>query len=105
MAAFTTIALAAGAAASIGGTVAGAVSAGKAERRARTDKNRLTGELEELEKSRQEEQSKFKSELDKKAEAVKKLEVQNSQNVQEKSEQKQENELLLQQHHQRDHSE
>jgi len=54
MAAFTTIALAVGTAVSVGGTVAGAVSAGKAERRARTDKNRLTDELEELEDSRQE---------------------------------------------------
>lgn len=38
----------------IGGAVVGAVSAGKSERRARSNKNRLTGELEELEKNRQE---------------------------------------------------
>jgi len=38
----------------VGGAVVGAVSAGKSERRARTNKNRLTGELEELEKNRQE---------------------------------------------------
>jgi len=38
----------------VAGSVYGAVSAGKAERRARTDKNRLTAELEELEDSRQE---------------------------------------------------
>ena len=38
----------------VGGAVVGAVSANKAERRARSNKNRLTGELEELEKNRQE---------------------------------------------------
>ena len=38
----------------IAGSVVGAVSAGKSERRARSNKNRLTGELEELEKNRQE---------------------------------------------------
>lgn len=38
----------------VAGSVYGAVSAGKAERRARSDKNRLTAELEELEDSRQE---------------------------------------------------
>ena len=37
----------------IAGSVVGAVSAGKSERRARTNKNRLTGELEELELKRQ----------------------------------------------------
>mgnify|MGYP003119912531 CR=1 FL=1 len=41
------------AAVAIGGSVIGAVSAGKAERRARSNKNRLTGELEELENDRQ----------------------------------------------------
>ena len=39
--------------ASVAGSTIGAISAGKAERRARTNKNRLTGELEELEKNRQ----------------------------------------------------
>ena len=43
-----------GTAASIAGSVVGAVQAGKAEKRARSNKNRLTGELEELEKNRQE---------------------------------------------------
>ena len=43
-----------GAVVGVAGSVYGAVSAGKAERRARTDKNRLTAELEELEDSRQE---------------------------------------------------
>jgi len=41
------------AAVAIGGSVIGAVSAGKAERRARNNKNRLTGELAALENSRQ----------------------------------------------------
>lgn len=39
--------------ASVAGSTIGAISAGKAERRARSNKNRLTGELEELEKNRQ----------------------------------------------------
>ena len=43
-----------GGAAAVAGSAIGAVSAGKAERRARSNKNRLTGELEELEKNRQE---------------------------------------------------
>ena len=41
-------------AAAIGSTIVGASAAGKAERRARGDKNRLMDELEELENSRQE---------------------------------------------------
>ena len=41
------------AAVAVGSTVAGAVSAGKAEKRARNDKNRLTGELDALESNRQ----------------------------------------------------
>lgn len=44
----------ASAAVAVTGSVIGAVSAGKSERRARSNKNRLTGELEELEKNRQE---------------------------------------------------
>jgi len=43
-----------GTAAAITGSVVGSVQAGKAEKRARNNKNRLTGELEELEKNRQE---------------------------------------------------
>jgi len=43
-----------GGAAAVAGSAIGAISAGKAERRARSNKNRLTGELEELEKNRQE---------------------------------------------------
>ena len=42
-----------GGVAAVAGSTIGAVSAGKSERRARTNKNRLTGELEELEKDRQ----------------------------------------------------
>ena len=42
-----------GGVAAVAGSTIGAVSAGKAERRARSNKNRLTGELEELEKNRQ----------------------------------------------------
>ena len=51
-ASFGVIAIAS-AAVAVTGSVVGAVSAGKSERRARTNKNRLTGELEELEKNRQ----------------------------------------------------
>lgn len=43
-----------GAAATLGGAALGAVSANKRAKRARSDKNRLTAELEELEDSRQE---------------------------------------------------
>ena len=43
-----------GTAVSVGGSVVGAVSAGKAEKRARSNKNRLMGELEALENKRQE---------------------------------------------------
>ena len=43
-----------GGVATVAGSAIGAISAGKAERRARSNKNRLTGELEELEKNRQE---------------------------------------------------
>ena len=43
----------ASAAVAITGSAIGAVSAGKSERRARSNKNRLTGELEELENDRQ----------------------------------------------------
>jgi hypothetical protein len=42
-----------GGAAAVAGSAIGAISAGKAEKRARNNKNRLTGELEELENSRQ----------------------------------------------------
>ena len=49
---FGVIAIVSGAVA-ITGSVVGAVSAGKSERRVRSNKNRLTGELEELEKDRQ----------------------------------------------------
>ena len=43
-----------GASVAVAGSAVGAISANKAERRARSNKNRLTGELEELEKNRQE---------------------------------------------------
>ena len=43
-----------GASVAVAGSAVGAISANKAERRARSKKNRLTGELEELEKNRQE---------------------------------------------------
>ena len=43
-----------GTAVAVGGSVVGAVSAGKAEKRARSNKNRLMGELEDLENKRQE---------------------------------------------------
>ena len=43
-----------GGVAAVAGSTIGAISAGKSERRARSNKNRLTGELEELEKNRQE---------------------------------------------------
>jgi hypothetical protein len=42
-----------GGVAAVAGSTIGAISAGKSERRARSNKNRLTGELEELEKNRQ----------------------------------------------------
>ena len=50
---FGVVAIVSGAVA-VAGSAIGAISAGKSERRARSNKNRLTGELEELEKNRQE---------------------------------------------------